>query len=115
MRFEKIKASEAYNRIFECEKWKDKIPYLNFKSDWHVKILPPLNGAVIRFWIKSGRADLSVYLDCYEILGYQGGKPYWELCPYKDDVFRCGMDDTNALLSAIEEEIKRASSTNSTN
>jgi hypothetical protein len=86
------------------EKWVEKIPHLQFKEDWKIKIIPPFGGAIARFWIDKEGNHVSVYLDCYENLGYFG-EPYWEVYPYKDDVYRVAMNDTDELLKIIAEVI----------
>lgn len=67
---------------YEWRKWIDKIPYINFDSDWDVKAIPPFSGAIIRYLIKdkSSNKVVSIYLDCYDELGLVG-EPYWELYP----------------------------------
>ena len=91
--------------IMEYYKWVKEIPFIKFKAHWNVKITPPFAGAVVRFRIESNGVELSVYLDCYDRLGYFG-EPYWELFPHNDDVFRCKMNDTESLLKAISESLK---------
>ena len=93
-----------YDKIMENNKWSQEIPYISFPSDWEVKITPPSVGAVVRFRVQKGDAKVSVYLDCYDNLGYVG-YPYWEVYPYEEDVFRCDMLDTESLLRAIGESI----------
>lgn len=94
-----------YGRLMEHEKWIKEIPYLDFKRDWRVQVSPPFAGAVVRFRVKRGEADVSVYLDCYDKLGYFGS-PYWEVYPYNDDTFRCGINETEELIKAIEVSLK---------
>jgi hypothetical protein len=93
-----------YEEIMEHMKWAQEIPYISFPSDWEVKITPPRVGAVVRFRVKKGDAEVSIYLDCYDNLGCVG-YPYWEVYPYEEDVFRCDMLDTESLLRAIGESI----------
>lgn len=95
---------EKYEQIMEHMKWMEEIPYISFPFDWEIKITPPNVGAVVRFRVKKGDAEVSIYLDCYDNLGYYGS-PYWEVYPYKEDVFRCDMLDTESLLRAIGESI----------
>ena len=85
--------------------WQDKIPFIKFPRDWEVKVIPPFHGAVIRFKIKKGLTEVSIYLDCYDTLGCVG-EPYWELYPYKNDVFRCSMGDVDDLLKAIKYSLR---------
>ena len=86
------------------EKWIQKIPHLHFKQDWKVKIIPPFGGAIARFLIDKGDNHVSVYLDCYDKLGYFG-EPYWEVYPYEEDVYRVAMNDTDELVKIIAEVI----------
>lgn len=98
--------SILYNQI-NIHEIIEKIPCLKFPSDYEVKIIPPMAGAIIRFHIKKGKALVSVYLDFYDMLGYYGS-PYWEIYPYKDgDTYRCGLNDTDELLEAIEESLEK--------
>jgi hypothetical protein len=89
-----------YSAIMEHDKWMREIPYIRFPSDWEVQVSPPFSGAVVRFRVKKGKSDISVYLDCYDNLGFMG-RPYWEIYPYNDDTFRCAMNDTDGLIQAI--------------
>lgn len=95
------------------QKWVDegrKIPYLQFRGDWQVQVIPPFGDAVIRFAIllPSGQRK-SVYLDARNSLGYwrDDGTPYWEVYPYRGDVGRCDMDDTVMLMEMIYDESER--------
>ena len=100
----KMQASFKVASEFEWEKWRDEIPALNFPSDWDVRIIPPLNGAVVRFCIND---KFSVFLDCYDLLG-SFGKPYWEVYPDVDgEVFRCAMKDTESLMDKLEELVRK--------
>lgn len=91
--------------------WLDKIPYLNFPSTWQVKVIPPFAGAMIRFFVRTHRMPedrrVSVYLDCDNKLGVSDG-PYWEVYPLRDDVFRCTMKNTEALMDGIQDAILEA-------
>ena len=93
-----------YSEFMEHRKWAQEIPYLSFPSDWKVKIVPPFSGAMVRFYVKKEEAFVSVYLDCYDLLGFYQ-EPYWEIYPYEDDVFRCEMNKTEELLKAISHSI----------
>jgi hypothetical protein len=90
----------------EWDEWLLKIPKIKFKEDWEVRIIPPFGGAMARFWIDKGDKHVSVYLDCYQRLGYFGGhngEPYWELYPYHGDTYRCAMRNTEELTAKISE------------
>ena len=89
----------------EYKYWRFKIPYLTFPSDWQIKITPPYTGAMVRFTVKKGDANVSVFLDCYDRLD-DYGKPYWSVYPHEADEFKCDMEDTDTLLKAISESIK---------
>ena len=93
-----------YSKLMEHRKWAQEIPYLSFPSDWKVKIAPPFSGAMVRFYVKKEEAHVSIYLDCYDLLGFYQ-EPYWEVYPYQDDVFRCEMNKTEELLKAISHSI----------
>lgn len=91
--------------VYEWEKWCKEIPQLKFKPDWEVQVIPPIVGAVVRFRVTKGKKTVSVYLDCYDNLGYFGS-PYWEIYPDKDDNnARFPMGDTEALLKAIDKAL----------
>ena len=104
MKYEDFLKVYEVERIMEYTNWCGEIPYITFPSDWQVQVIPPFAGAVVRFKIKKGDASVSIYLDCYDILGCYG-QPYWEVYPHEDDVFRCDMEDTETLLRAIAESI----------
>lgn len=87
----------------EWEKWSLEVPYIQFPSEWSIRIIPPMTNAIVRFRVKTPKAEfVSVYLDCYDRLGHFG-EPYWEVYPHQGDVFRCAMNDVDALLKAISE------------
>ena len=107
---------DNYMKRYEIEKdeewreWMGKIPSLTFPDDWKVKIIPPFGGAMARFLIDKGKAHVSVYLDCYDRLGFVG-QPYWELYPYQyedySDVYRVMMDETDELMQRISESLEK--------
>jgi hypothetical protein len=74
-----------------------KIPPLHFKENWDVRVLPGFNGAFARFRVND---YISVYLDMFDRLGYEG-KPYWELYDGTDTI-RFKMEDTEELLNTID-------------
>lgn len=104
--FEDFMFLAEYDRKMEHNKWRQEIPYIKFPSEWEIQVSPPSGGAVVRFKIKKGIANTSVYLDCYDNLGVYR-KPYWEVYPINNDVFRCDMEDTTSLLEAIDESLKQ--------
>ena len=102
-----------YSQIMEHSKWQKEIPYIEFPTDWKIQISPPFAGAVVRFRVKKDKAEVSIYLDCYDKLGYYG-EPYWEVYPHNGDVYRCDMADTESLLNAIKESIVKQNSSDET-
>ena len=104
----KYELSTQVSEEFEWYEWVDKIPYINFPERFDVKIVPPVGGAIVRFLIRDKKhkdAIVSVYLDCYEILGIYG-EPYWEIYPDIDDsVYRCNMDNVEELIERIAKSI----------
>lgn len=109
-RFEMLEASFKVGLLFEYDKWKYEIPYLNFKPEWEVKILPPFGGAIIRFYIRHKdypkMGIVSVYLDCYSLLGVMDG-PYWEIYPNElGETSRVSLKDTEILIKKIEDSIE---------
>lgn len=86
--------------------WIDKIPSLDFPQGWHVKIIPPFTGAMVRFQVTTDQGGwTSVYLDCLDKLGYMG-QPYWEVYPHEGDTYRCLMSEVDDLIKAIGESLK---------
>lgn len=102
--------SAKTDEVFEWRKWQIEIPFIEFPPYLEVKIIPPFNAAVVRFLIRPSSSPdsnyISVYLDCYDMLGFMGA-PYWEAYPIKADTERFPMADTKALLQCINEEFKR--------
>lgn len=66
------------------------------------KAIPPFGGALVRYRVKDTATGktVSVYLDCYDLLGYFGS-PYWEVYPCGEDVGRCHMSNVDSLLEMI--------------
>lgn len=91
----------------ECDEWIGKLPYINFKSHWNVKVIPPFAGAVIRFLVSYGDREVSVYMDGYNILGFYYNdddikEPYWEIYPtLYDDTERFALNDVKGLIEGI--------------
>lgn len=83
--------------------WIEKIPDINFPSDWSVRIIPPYAGALVRFIAFKNNKRISVYLDVNNTLGYMDG-PYWEAYPINGDTSRFMLNDVENLISAIDQE-----------
>lgn len=99
---EGFRLSAALEQEDEWRKWTVEIPYINWPSDWEVKAIPPMTGAIIRYRIKHQDDSISVYLDCYDRLG-AFGEPYWEVYPIGGDTGRCAMNDTDRLIELVKE------------
>lgn len=107
------KKLERY-RVEEDQKWRaeiNRIPFLTFRSDWQVRVIPPFGDAVIRFQVILPSGALkSVYMDSRHSLGIWGDMnnpqpdPYWEVYPYQGDVGRCHLADTIMLMEMIQDE-----------
>ena len=103
---------EAQGKMFEVgnemewSKWHKELPAIPFKEGWKVKIVPPFGGAIVRFLVFNNdeSKQASIYFDAYNLLGC-GGKPYWEVYPYQNDVGRVPMNDVDGLLEMISEAI----------
>lgn len=87
---------------FEWRKWSKEIPFIKFPNNWEVKVVPPFAGAIVRFVVNTeDRRGISVYLDCYDMLGFFG-EPHWEVYPDKDENNqRFKMNDIKGLLNCI--------------
>lgn len=98
-----------YESLMEHRKWAQQMPKLKLDPDWEIKIIPPFGGAVVRFVIIQGDKSVSVYLDCYGLIGCID-HPYWEIYPDKEgDVERYDMDDIEGLINGIRESLKSQS------
>lgn len=98
----------AIEHEFEWKRWQQEIPFISWPSDWLVKAVPPYICGIIRYVVKTPKCDfVSVYLDCYGLLGTIGlgddnnELPYWEVYPIDDDTGRCAMADVDELLVLI--------------
>ena len=98
-----------YEKAFESRKWVKTLPYLTFKPEWNVKIIPPTGGAVIRFLVahKNNPSNtISVYFDGYNLLGCCK-QPYWEMYPFEDDAARFSENETEELMQCIEKQLNK--------
>lgn len=91
---------KKYGRDKEFRSWGMKMPPLSFKPEWLVTIIPPFGGAAARFTVKKGASWVSVYADFDGSLG-SVDDPYWEIYPFQGATFRCGINETRALMEAI--------------
>jgi len=96
-------AAREFTEAFEGDKWSKDIPFIRFPRGYEVKVIPTFGGALVRFLVKKKDSDkkISVYLDCYEMLGLWS-KPHWEIYPDRDgNNTRYAMEDVDALLGGI--------------
>ena len=108
---EVAKKLERYN-VENEQDWRGeivRIPWLHFRGDWQVRIIPPFGDAVIRFQVILPSGTLkSVFMDSRNSLGTWGSltevEPYWEVYPYQGDVGRCDLADTIMLMEMIQDE-----------
>jgi hypothetical protein len=98
---------EKYGRDKYYREWVNKIPHVPFDPDWDVRAIPPFGGALVRYQVRHNGAFVSIYLDGDNSLGYGPDPAYWEVCPFEDDVWRCAIDETDALIYAIRESINQ--------
>lgn len=105
----KLETKSRMETMYEWREWCQKIPFIKFKPEWEVKVIPPFGGAIARFVVKHPQVKqtISIYLDCYDELGYFG-EPYWEMYPRTfdgcEDIYRVKMEDTGTLIKQIEDE-----------
>lgn len=92
----------------EWGKYCKEIPVIKFPPHWKVRIVPPFMGAMIRFNVSTDntKEEISVYLDCHDILGCFG-EPYWEVYPFNDDVGRTAMANTDELIKMVEMSLSK--------
>jgi hypothetical protein len=102
--------SSTMEAKFEWKKWIEEIPYLEFPKGWLVKAVPPFGCAVVRYHVTTaklkGKDRISIYLDCYDYLGYFK-EPYWEVYPVSDDTERFRMNDTDGLIKSIAKALEQ--------
>lgn len=98
------------SNVEHVEKWRewcDKIPALQFDSDWNVKIIPPFGGAMARFTAKKADKHVSVYLDVFSELGAmydEAGNPipYYEVYD-GENTPRFYLNETDEMMNYIRE------------
>jgi hypothetical protein len=105
-RTDKWAISSDAEKAFEWRKWCEQIPDVKFPKDWNVQLMPPFAGAIVRFVAKKKNKRVSVYLDCYDMLGCFG-EPHWEAYPIKDNNVRWPMADWKKMFTAINRELNK--------
>jgi hypothetical protein len=103
--FARIQQRSSIETNDQWREWSERIPFIQFPPEWEVRIVPPYGGAVARFYVRYGNNQCSVYLDCYDRLGYFGA-PYWEVYPIDNDVARAPMEDVPGLLELIRQSLE---------
>jgi len=93
-----------YERKRNCRKWIQDLPFLKFKEDWEIKIIPPTTTALIRFQVRKKDAWVSVYFDSDCRLGFSP-EPYWEIYPVGNDAERYVLGEEDELLEGIEKAL----------
>jgi hypothetical protein len=107
METERIDKLIMRHEIEEQEYWRtwiEKIPLIKFPLDCLLKVIPPFGGAMARFVVIKGKREVSVYLDCFDRLGFMQ-VPYWEIysitsMPYTEPQ-RFLMHDVDGLAGGI--------------
>lgn len=85
----------------------DYFPVIPFKPDWKIRIIPPYNGAAVRFHVLHENTFVSVFADVENNLGVlfdEEGEsvPYWEVYPIDGDYQRCELSEVNVLIELID-------------
>jgi hypothetical protein len=112
MSVEKYELRSRRYEVEHAQRWQDEVarlPWIQFPSDWKVKLIPPYGDAVVRFLVTlpDGK-EKSVYHDSRASLGLYFGDgdepiPYWEVYPVNGDIGRCGTGEVELLLEMIAE------------
>ncbi len=85
--------------------WVDKIPYFKLPNNWSISVIPPFSDAICRFLIiRDDGRNFSIYLDCYGLLGYFRGEPYWEVYQIGEDVERFPINEIEKVIKCIKDE-----------
>lgn len=88
--------------VFNYDEICNTLPSIKFKEDWEVKIIPPSEGAIVRFIVAKGKRKVNVYFDQYSLLGGYG-YPYWEACyDITGDVYRFHRNDVDEMMQQID-------------
>ena len=94
----------------EYEKWLTKIPKVTLPKDWVLIPGTPFAGAVGYGKIFAEGMCFDLYLDCYNLLGYYYGDPYWQVYNGAEFSFRCDMKEPEKIIEAIQGELARCKS-----
>lgn len=97
-----------YGRDTEYRKWAKEMPPIAFPPSWQVYVIPPFGGAAVRFLVKKGDAQVSVYADFDDSLGCYG-EPYWECRPARDgDTARFDLVDVEGLVAEVRASLAKS-------
>ena len=102
--FETSMAVAKYDALQETRNWMNELPYLHFKQEWNVRIIPPFGGAIIRFCIDYNGKHASVYFDGYDELGFVG-EPYFEFYD-GEECYRYLMNESEEMMRDIEKHLE---------
>jgi len=109
---DRFKLSYECEKAFEWKQWPELIPFIRWPQEVEVKATPPFGGAVVRYNVKLRDVDkkiafVSVYLDCYGLMGYMSA-PYWEIYPsIGGDTLRFWLSEpVEEMVDAIVESLK---------
>lgn len=87
----------------------DKLPVINFPTEWNVRLVPAFGNVATRFVVESPHytgAYISVFLDISNAQGCSRD-PFWEIYPnVEGDISRFNIYDIRGLLDAIKESME---------
>ena len=89
----------------EYRNWAQKLLAFHFDKEWDVKIIPPFQGAIIRFHISYNGKFVSVYFDAYSELGWmydenENPVPYFEYFD-GEDIHRYYLEQSEQMMEDI--------------
>lgn len=108
-----LDTSQELGHLMDWSSWREGIPFIRFPKTWHIKVIPPSGGAVVRFLTMNKGNIISVFLDCYDLLGSlepvtNFGQPYWEIYPdSRGDASRFHIDDITGLLTEMRKSFRK--------
>ena len=89
----------------------DYFPVIPFRPEWKVRIIPPFNGASVRFHVLHENGFVSVFADVENKLGVlfdEGDRvPFWEVYPVDGDCQKCKLSDLNELIELIDKSLEQ--------
>ena len=100
---ERVEFRSKVESFYEYRKWIKEIDFFEIPNGWKFKPVPPFAGAVCRFGLQVGKVSYSIYLDCYDELGFVG-EPYWEVFEIDGDVKRFGIKQQKELIDCISKD-----------